>query len=205
MYEPHPLYVTVPILDATVRTVETNEQTHQRAEGPYGTRPTHKAPHHANLQPPLAAPKSGKWILCPEQSNMRKITKLVQRLRNRRESRGGTMRPPLPWSIAVGIGYHKGKQKVDSTSLMHWTNLLIHTLDDVVVTTGTVHELIREDASYWKKLRSGLAIWREDAYAGVKREGYGAHRIMLCNLYCTCVFHGLLCTDKLSSIPIGIG
>ena len=91
------------------------------------------------------------------------------------------MRPPPPWSIAVGIGYHKGKQKVDSTSLMHWTNPLIHTLDDVVVTTGTVHELIREDASYWKKLRSGLAIWREEAYAGVKRERYRAHRSILCN------------------------
>ena len=41
---------------------------------------------------------------------------------------------------------------------MHWTIPLIHTLDDVVVTTGTVHDLIREDVSYWKKLRSGLAI-----------------------------------------------
>ena len=44
MYEPHPLYVTIPILDAIVRTVETFEQTHQHAEEPYGTRPTHKAP-----------------------------------------------------------------------------------------------------------------------------------------------------------------
>jgi len=101
------------------------------------------------------------------------------------------MRPPPPWSIAVGIGYHKGKQKVDSTSLMHWTNPLIHTHDDVVLTTGTVHELIREDASYWKKLRSGLAIWREKAYAALKRERYGAHRSILCNFYCACVF--MLC------------
>ena len=105
----------------------------------------------------------------------------------------------------MGIGYHKGKQKVDSTSLMHWTNPLIHTHDDVVVTTGTVHELIREDASYWKKLRSGLAIWREEAYAGVKREQNGAHRSILCNFYSACVFHALLCTDNLSSIPIGVG
>jgi hypothetical protein len=59
IYEPHPLYVTVPILDATVRTAETYEQTHQRAEEPYGTRPTHKTPHNANLRPPLSAPKSG--------------------------------------------------------------------------------------------------------------------------------------------------
>jgi hypothetical protein len=205
MYEPHPLYVTVPILDATVRTVETYEQTHQRAEGPYGTRPTHKAPHHANLQPPLAASKSGKWIPCPGQSNMRTTTELVQRLRNHKESRGGTMRPPPPWSIAVGIGYHKGKQKIDSTSLMLWTNPLIHTHDDVVAMNGTVHELIREDASYWKKLRSGSANWREEAYAGVKRERYGAHRSILCNFYCACVFHALLCTDNLSSIPIGVG
>jgi hypothetical protein len=58
MYELHPLYVTLPILDATVRTVD--EQIHQRAEGPYGTRPTHKAPHHANLRLSLAASKSGK-------------------------------------------------------------------------------------------------------------------------------------------------
>ena len=205
MYEPHPLYVTIPILDVTVRTVETYEQTHQRAEGPYGTRPTHKAPHHANLRPPLAASKCGKWIPCPGQSNMRKITELIQRLRNHRESRGGTMRPPPPWSIAVGIGYHKGKQKIDSTSLMLWTNPLIHTHDDVVAMNGTVHELIREDASYWKKLRSGLAIWREKAYAAVKRERYGAHRSILCNFYCACVFHALLCTDNLSSIPIGVG
>ena len=112
------------------------------------------------------------------------------------------MRPPPSWSIAVEIGYQKGKQKIDSTSPMLWTNPLIHTHDDVVVMTGTVHELIREDVSYWKKLRSGLAIWREEAYAGVKR---GAHRSILCNFYCACVFHALLCTDNLSSIPIGVG
>ena len=57
MYEPYPLYVTVPTFDATVRTVETYEQTHQRAEGPYETRPTHKTPHHANLQLPWLHPK----------------------------------------------------------------------------------------------------------------------------------------------------
>ena len=59
MYEPHPLYVTFPILDATVKTVETYEQTHQRAEEPYGIIPTHKAPNHANLRPPLTASNSG--------------------------------------------------------------------------------------------------------------------------------------------------
>jgi hypothetical protein len=105
----------------------------------------------------------------------------------------------------VGIGYHKGKKKIESTSLMHWTNPPIHALDDVVVTTGTVYELIRDYASCWKKLRSGLAIWREEVYDGVKRERYGAHRRMLCNFYCACVFHALLCTDNLSSKPIGVG
>ena len=143
MYEPYPLYVTVPVLDATVRTVETYKQTHQRAEEPYETRPTHKTPHHANLRPPLAASKSGKWILCSGQSNTVKITELVQRLRNHRESRGGIMRPPPPWSLAVGIGYHKGKQKIESTALMLWKNQPIRPLEDTVGATGTVYELIR--------------------------------------------------------------
>ena len=85
-----------------------------------------------------------------------------------------------PWSIAVGIGYHKGKQKIESTALMLWTNTPIYPLDDVVVVTVTVYDLIRDYASYWKKLRCGLAIWREGEYTGVKREQYGAHLCLLC-------------------------
>ena len=97
----------------------------------------------------------------------------------------------------------EAEDRVHSTHALK--NQPIYPLKDVVVTTGTVHELIREDASYWKKMRSGLAIWREDAYAGVKRERYGAQRSMLCNFYCACVFRALLCTDNLSSISTRVG
>ena len=73
---------------------------------------------------------------------MVKITELVQRLRYHRESGGGIMRPPPPWSLAVGIGYHKEKQKIKSTALMLWTNQQIRLLKDTVVATDTVYELI---------------------------------------------------------------
>ena len=73
------------------------------------------------------------------------------------------MRPPPPWSLAVGKGYHKGKQKIESTALMLWTNQQIRLLEDTVVVTGTVYELLRNWTSYWKKLKSGSAIWKEDA------------------------------------------
>ena len=106
----------------------------------------------------------------------------------------------------MGIGYHKGRQKIESTAMMlSWTNPPIYPLDNVVVTNGTVHELIRDYASYWKRLRSGLAIWREDAYTGVKREQFGAHMSMVCNFYCSCVLYALLFTENLSSIPKGVG
>ena len=141
----------------------------------------------------------------PRADRYGKITELVQRLRNRRESRGGTMRPPPPWSIAVGIGYRKGKQKIESTALMHWKNQPIRPLEVTVGPTGTVYELIRNWTSYWKNLRSGSAIWREDAYTGAKREQHGAHRSMSCNLYYTCVYYVLPCTDYFSSRPIEVG
>ena len=134
-----------------------------------------------------------------------KITELVQRLRYHREGRGGIMRPPPPWSLAVGIGYHKGKQKIASTALMHWTNPPIRPLEDTVVVTGTVYELIRNWTSYWKKLRSVLAIWRVDAYTGAKRERHGVHRSMSCTLYYICVYYVLPCTDNLTSRPTGVG
>ena len=132
--------------------------------------------------------------------------------------------------LTIGQGYHKGKKKAkpkikrltpieedgqvytcpvhslaEATS-KYWKAYHVYLrVDEAVVISGTIYELIQDFSHYWKQLRRVIGIWQEEVHVGAKWERAGAHKSVLCNYYSVCVFCVLLFTGHHSPSPIGIG
>jgi hypothetical protein len=217
------------VIDATVW-AGPHQQIHEHGNGLPERRPFHEEPVQAPLQPPLATPKSGMRDTKPRQGHQVPGTKQSARLLHcPRQGRGASLRPPPPWSLTVGQGYHKGKKKakpkikrltsieedgqaytcpvhsLTEAASEYWkADHVCMSVNEGVVISGTIYELIQDFSRYWKQLRREIGIWQEEVHVGAKWERAGAHKSVSCN-YSVCVFCVFLFTGHHSPSPLGIG
>ena len=119
---------------------------HQHENGPPERRPFHEEPVQSSLQPPLATSKSGMRATRPRQGHQVPVTKQSTRLLHcSRQGRGAALRPPPPWSLTIGQGYHKRKKK-DKPKIKR----LIPIEENGQVYTCPVHSLTEATSEYWK-------------------------------------------------------